>query len=52
VFNLFNFDTPLSVNEVAQITQTDNSFAANPNWNSTTGLQSNRTVSLVVRYQF
>ena len=52
VFNLFNFDTPLSVNEVAQITQTDNSFAANPDWNTATGLQSNRTVSLVVRYQF
>ena len=52
VFNLFNFDTPLSVNEVAQITQTDNSFAANPDWNTATSLQSNRTVSLVVRYQF
>ncbi|MDR6982313.1 hypothetical protein J2X32_000931 [Rheinheimera pacifica] len=52
VFNLFNFDTPLSVNEVAQITRTDNSFAANPDWNTATVLQSNRTVSLVVRYQF
>ncbi len=52
VYNLFNFDTPLSVNEVAQITRTDNSFAANPDWNTATALQSNRTVSLVLRYQF
>jgi hypothetical protein len=52
VYNLFNFDTPMNVNEVAQITRTDGSFAANPDWNSPTALQSNRLVSFVVRYQF
>ena len=52
VYNLFNFDTALGVNEVAQITQSDNSFAANPDWNTPSSLQSNRTVSLVVRYEF
>ncbi|MDP5141404.1 TonB-dependent receptor [Rheinheimera baltica] len=52
VYNLFNFDTPINVNEVAQITQTDGSFAPNPDWNTASALQSNRTVSLVVRYQF
>jgi hypothetical protein len=52
IYNLFNFDTPLSVNEVAQVTNTDGSFAANPDWGVATGLQANRTMSLVVRYQF
>jgi len=49
---LFNFDTPLSVNEIAQVTNTDGSLAANPDWGVATARQANRTVSLVVRYQF
>jgi hypothetical protein len=52
IYNLFNFDTPISVNEVAQITNTNGSFAANPDWNTATELQTNRTASLVVRYSF
>ncbi|GAB3020871.1 TonB-dependent receptor [Bowmanella dokdonensis] len=52
VYNPFNFDTPINVNEVAQVTLSDGSFAANPDWNSPTGLQKNRFVSLVARYEF
>ena len=52
IYNLFNFDTPITVNEVAQITNTNGSFAANPDWNTATELQTNRTASLVVRYSF
>jgi len=52
IYNLFNFDTPLRVNEVAQVTNTDGSFSANPEWGVATRLQDNRTVSFVVRYEF
>ena len=52
IYNLFNFDTPLRVTEVAQVTNTDGSFSANPEWGVATKLQDNRTVSLVVRYEF
>ncbi len=52
VYNLFNFDTPTRVNEIAQVTKTDGSFAANPDWDVAQGLQPSRVTSLVVRYQF
>jgi len=52
VYNVLNRATALNTNETAQITKTDGSFAANPDYNVATRLQDYRLTSLVVRYEF
>lgn len=52
VYNLLNRDTALNINEIAQITKADGSFAPNPDYGVAKRLQSSRITSLVVRYEF
>lgn len=52
VYNVLNRATALNTNEIAQVTKTDGSFAANPDYNTATRLQDYRLTSLVVRYEF
>lgn len=52
VYNILNRATALNSNEIAQVTKTDGSFAANPDYNVATRLQEYRLTSLVVRYEF
>lgn len=52
VYNLLNRSTALNTNEIAQVTKTDGSFAANPDYGVATRLQEHRLTSLVVRYEF
>jgi hypothetical protein len=52
VYNILNRSTALNTNEIAQVTKTDGSFAANPDYGVATRLQEHRLTSLVVRYEF
>lgn len=52
VYNILNRSTALNTNEIAQVTKTDGSFAANPDYGIATRLQEHRLTSLVVRYEF
>ena len=51
VFNLFNADTQISVNQTRS-QNGDNGLELNPEWNMTTGRLGARYVSLQARYSF
>lgn len=51
VYNLFNFNTPIAVNQANQLS-TPNGYIENPNWGVASALQAERSVSLTLRYEF